>query len=652
MESFEHVLNALRANGSKVRTMSPTSATAQCPAHDDNNPSLAIGHKDGKTLIHCFSGCLIDEILTALNLTPVDLFDDTTSTNTVIDLNKYRFNAEQPANPPNGNNQPETLEWEYVDADWQPHIKVIKQRLEDGTKTFRQMHYNGFDWQYGLGDKQPVLYQLPTVIAMAQAGHGIIICEGEKDADTYNNNNTDPNMFATTAPMGAGKWRNEYTEALHGASIVHIIHDLDDPGIKHATKIAQHLDDAGIAYKILAPATGKDLTDHINAGYSINQLIDQQTIIEQAKTEAADKALQRAIDDERIKQTARDTVRKQIGNEQAANRYTLPIYTKTLTDELEITDQPLQWIINNLWPQDANISLTAPFKGGKTSTTNNVIRALADKEPLFDCNQFIINNTGRIAIWNYEVSPNQYRQWLRDLNITNTNHITVLNMRGHTWPIIHQYIIDNTINWLQTNNIETWIIDPLARAFVGCGDENSNADMGIFCDTLDYIKDQAGVRNLMIIAHTGRNAEQGNQRARGASRFDDWADVRWTLTKDTDGQRWFEANGRDVSIPESRLDWNDQTRRQTIAYGIGKTETKLERDQQRVYDIIDAAEPNGINRQGIINTYKAAFKQESLSKESADTGILGQLQNKGLIYKTKVGNSSLFRVTNNQLQVT
>ena len=111
-----------------------------------------------------------------------------------------------------------------------------------------------------------------------------------------------------------------------------------------------------------------------------------------------------------------------------------------MTDELAITDQPLQWVINNLWPQDANISLTAPFKGGKTSTTNNVIRALADKEPLFDCDQFTINNTGRIAIWNYEVSPNQYRQWLRDLTITNTSDITVLNMRGHTWPIVHQIL--------------------------------------------------------------------------------------------------------------------------------------------------------------------------------------------------------------------
>lgn len=650
MKSLHLMLDALRTHGQTVKRRSDTQWMAQCPAHDDNTPSLSITYGEGCVALYCFSGCQLTDILNALDYNIKDLWDEHATTN-IIDLDKYRFNPEQPANPPIGDNQPETLHWEYVDADWQPYVKVVKQRHNDGTKTFRQQHWDGNQWVNGLANREPILYQLPSVLATAADGGIIVICEGEKDADTFNRECTDGRL-ATTAPMGAGKWRDTYTQALHGASMIHIIHDLDDPGIKHATKIAQHLDDANIPYRILAPATGKDLTDHINAGYTLTQLIDQQTIIEQAKTDAANKALQRAIDDERIKQTARDTVRKDIANEQAANRYTLPTYTKTLTDELAITDQPLQWVIKDLWPQDANISLTAPFKGGKTSTTNNVIRALADKEPLFDCDQFTINNTGRIAIWNYEVSPNQYRQWLRDLNITNTSDITVLNMRGHTWPIVHQYIIDNTIQWLQTNNIETWILDPLARAFVGCGDENSNADMGIFCDTLDYIKDQAGVRNLMIIAHTGRNAEQGNSRARGASRFDDWADVRWTLTKDTDGQRWFEADGRDVSIPESRLDWNDQTRRQTIAYGIGKAETKLERDQQRVYDIIASAEPNGINRQGIIDTYKAAYKQESLSKESTDTGILGQLQNKGLIYKYPVGKSLLFRVTNNQLQVT
>lgn len=42
---------------------------ALCPAHDDNNPSLSITEaEDESCLLHCFAGCTLDEVLTALDL--------------------------------------------------------------------------------------------------------------------------------------------------------------------------------------------------------------------------------------------------------------------------------------------------------------------------------------------------------------------------------------------------------------------------------------------------------------------------------------------------------------------------------------------------------------------------------------------------------
>lgn len=598
------MLDALRTHGQTVKRRSDTQWMAQCPAHDDNTPSLSITYGEGCVALYCFSGCQLTDILNALDYNIKDLWDEHATTN-IINLDKYRFNPEQPANPPTGDNQPETLHWEYVDADWQPYVKVVKQRHEDGTKTFRQQHWDGNQWVNGLNNREPILYQLPSVLATAADGGIIVICEGEKDADTFNRECTDGRL-ATTAPMGAGKWRDTYTQALHGASMIHIIHDLDDPGIKHATKIAQHLDDANIPYRILAPATGKDLTDHINAGYTLTQLIDQQTIIEQAKTDAANKALQRAIDEERIKQTARDTVRKDIANEQAANRYTLPTYTKTLTDELAITDEPMPWLIQDLWPANANTTLTATFKAGKTTSIITVIKSLADQQPLFNNPSWIPTNPGRIAFWNYEVSPNQIREWIKERNINNTNQITLLNMRGTRWPLVTDYAIEHTIQWLKDNNIGTWIIDPLARAFVGCGDENSNQDMGTFLDALDYIKDQAEVANLLIAAHTGRNAEQGNSRARGASRFDDWADVRWMLNKDDEDMRFFAADGRDVLVAKGALKYDPETREQTYdadTKQLNKRSRETHEKEQKYRDQITAvlreAKSTGLTREQI-----------------------------------------------------
>ena len=47
---------------------------ARCPAHDDKIPSLSVGEKDGKILLHCFTGCTAEAVVAALDLTMADLF--------------------------------------------------------------------------------------------------------------------------------------------------------------------------------------------------------------------------------------------------------------------------------------------------------------------------------------------------------------------------------------------------------------------------------------------------------------------------------------------------------------------------------------------------------------------------------------------------
>ena len=53
----------------KVKRTARDKWQASCPAHDDKRPSLAIRElEDGRILIHCFSGCGVDEILNATGL--------------------------------------------------------------------------------------------------------------------------------------------------------------------------------------------------------------------------------------------------------------------------------------------------------------------------------------------------------------------------------------------------------------------------------------------------------------------------------------------------------------------------------------------------------------------------------------------------------
>src|ERR1700730_10314677 len=53
-----------------------SSATAQCPAHEDRKPSLAVTRIEGSVLVYCHAGCDTTDVLHALDLTPSALFDD------------------------------------------------------------------------------------------------------------------------------------------------------------------------------------------------------------------------------------------------------------------------------------------------------------------------------------------------------------------------------------------------------------------------------------------------------------------------------------------------------------------------------------------------------------------------------------------------
>lgn len=50
---------------------------ARCPAHDDITPSLSIRITDeGDILLHCFAGCDIMDICSAVGLTVAELYAD------------------------------------------------------------------------------------------------------------------------------------------------------------------------------------------------------------------------------------------------------------------------------------------------------------------------------------------------------------------------------------------------------------------------------------------------------------------------------------------------------------------------------------------------------------------------------------------------
>jgi hypothetical protein len=47
---------------------------AQCPAHEDRDPSLSVSEVDDRILLHCHAGCEVYDVLNAIGLEVGDLF--------------------------------------------------------------------------------------------------------------------------------------------------------------------------------------------------------------------------------------------------------------------------------------------------------------------------------------------------------------------------------------------------------------------------------------------------------------------------------------------------------------------------------------------------------------------------------------------------
>ena len=129
-----------------VEQSGPDNWMARCPAHGDSNPSLSITLKpDGKVLMHCFTGCTVEEICQAVGLKMSDLMPE-------------RPKIEKPAG---GNKKKDPGKWVcdyvYQDEDGAGLYKVARYVKDNGKKNF--VHFrpdpdNRFGWSSAIRDKK------------------------------------------------------------------------------------------------------------------------------------------------------------------------------------------------------------------------------------------------------------------------------------------------------------------------------------------------------------------------------------------------------------------------------------------------------------------------------------------------------------------
>lgn len=235
-------LRALAADLGGAHRVAGGGWSCKCPAHEDKHASLSISLGDeNKLLFFCHAGCTQDTVFRAL-LPRLDAMGVRASPASDrlqrSDLRSIRGGGKPTAKPASGRSM-QVIEggskstplgkivatYDYVDVTGQLLFQVV--RFEP--KTFRQRRPKGSGWEWGLGRTAPVLYRLPEIVA----ADTVYIVEGEKDVERLRQ----LGLIATTSPMGAGKWRDEFGEALTGKHVV-ILPDNDEPGHTHAATVA------------------------------------------------------------------------------------------------------------------------------------------------------------------------------------------------------------------------------------------------------------------------------------------------------------------------------------------------------------------------------------------------------------------------------
>jgi 5S rRNA maturation endonuclease (ribonuclease M5) len=274
VSGFERLLELLeqhapvKRQGRNYRTL--------CPAHDDHHPSLDVADAgDGTPLVVCRShGCTLEQVCDALGITVAELLrgDD----------------ADDGENwTPHGS---ATAFYAYHDRDGRELFEVARTAGKDFPARRRDSSSRS-GWRWNLDGVERVVYRLPQVRAAVAAGEPVYVVEGEKDVHALER----LGLVATCNPGGAGKWRDEYADALAGARRVVVLGDDDDVGREHVKQVARSLvgrvDELKVVRLYDLPGdTGRDVSDWIaeqgeDAALALEALVEPTAAYAQAAAE-------------------------------------------------------------------------------------------------------------------------------------------------------------------------------------------------------------------------------------------------------------------------------------------------------------------------------------------------------------------------------
>lgn len=328
-------------------------------------------------------------------------------------------------------------------------------------------HRNGAGWSLGGGGKPKPLYRLPHVLEAVAAGEDIWITEGYKDADTL----VKAGVCATSGGSSQ-TWLPEYTQALRGAKRVILCGDMDEQGQKHLEKLKQTLALAVDEIQVISAfpsfefGTGADVTDYLEAGHTLQDLLALMEPVEQD---------------------------------------ILPTYS---TEELLQMDFHTDWIIKPLFAPKGIVMLLGQPAAGKSLLSLDLAFSLAHKDRWLDtfpiernCNVLIVSGEGgaevlgeRVAVRSREeqrATGKQVHYWTEDQDAQGGLSLS-------------REKVARIVKAIRLLKVEVVIFDPLVEFHAG--DENSQQEMGELVKVLREIIRWTNV--CVVVTHHTRKGDR------------------------------------------------------------------------------------------------------------------------------------------------
>ena len=320
--------------GPSLKINGKPDALGLCPFHDDHNPSLSVNIETGQYFCHvCNDGG--------------DLFKfyirhkQVSFKEALSQLSEYSGQA--------GEKVPSKIEcvYPYTDESGNLLFEVVRYT----PKTFRQRRPDGKGgYINNMEGVKIVPYNLPKIITSDM----VVICEGEKDCE----NLTALGLTATTNPMGAGKWRDEFSQYLSGKNII-IICDNDEPGKKHGQDVARKLSTHAKSIKLIEQLPGVPVKGDVSDWLKIEGNIKENLL-------------------EFVKNAPEWTPKE--CNETAGFDITKAL---KIGAELQVLDLLVEWAVKGLIPQQAITLLSARGGMGKTILSISIADAVSKGTSFF-----------------------------------------------------------------------------------------------------------------------------------------------------------------------------------------------------------------------------------------------------------------------------